>query len=157
MLPFTSSSRHSVAEGLALNPIVESTMTADEWICYLNEPEEGDRLRWRYLEEPDDVWFEVLCRAPELKRSLALHKRLGPAVLLKLAQDEDVDTRFLVAMKRGLDAKVFDQLAKDSEPQVRRRVAMNPTARLSVLKVLSQDPDPEVRSAADRRLENHRE
>jgi hypothetical protein len=87
-----------------------------------------------------------------VRRSLALNPATGTAELSHLAEDESVEIRRLVAMRRDLPLKVVELLVKDSSTVVRRNLATNGTIGSSALKNLARDEDEYVRKNAEHEL-----
>jgi hypothetical protein len=111
-----------------------------------------DQRRAGHEAASEATWRDVIRQHSALRRWVAYNKTVPLSVLAVLADDEDPDVRFAVAMKRKLDAQLFEKLAGDPAPAVRRRIALNPKCPSHILRRLAKDNDDLVRTTATSRL-----
>ncbi len=103
-------------------------------------------------EAPIEVWREVIERYPDMKQWV-VHNKTVPTILLdELAEDEDDNIRFCVAMKRKLSFDTFEKLARDENPSVRERIAWNDKTPIPILQLLTQDSEERIAKRAQERL-----
>lgn len=72
-------------------------------------------------------------------------------------QNNDIHTRWAMAVNPNTPAKVLDEIAADSPPSVLERIAENPRASDETLRKLSELPYPQVRSAVAENLNTPQE
>ena len=98
------------------------------------------------------MWREVLERAPELAKRVAINETVGPRLLDELAVWPDPEVRKWVSDHPRVWLKTLDRLAVDADPSVRRRAVYNARLSNQMLRKLRYDSDPEVSAEASRRL-----
>ncbi|MEU0005249.1 hypothetical protein ABZ079_13375 [Streptomyces sp. NPDC006314] len=127
--------------------------------------------------DPDDIRRDALSGHPLLRRRAAQERTLPPDLVDRLAEDDDLGVRVLLAQNHpdapaALLLRSFLEytgrerarlttrpnfprtgladLAGHADPQVRALVARDPRAEPAVVERLTRDPDPEVRAALAR-------
>jgi hypothetical protein len=75
------------------------------------------------------------------------------SILRMLADDQDDDVRFTVAMKRKAEPEILDTLSQDPCESVREHVAYNRKTPLWILERLADDPIGRIAEAARREIE----
>lgn len=116
------------------------------------ESENEDENAKAFNPAPDEVWFDVLLKYPELSRAVVFNHTISLKVLERLCLCEDMHVRWEIAIKRRLNRAIFEQLACDKSVIVRHRIACNPKAPEDILVQLSGDQDPIVSEAARKRV-----
>lgn len=93
-----------------------------------------------------------LARSPHLRvrRLVAGHPQLTPALALTLAGGPDAAIRQRLAANRRTPEALLTSLARSPDADLRRRVARNPATSPAALATLATDADPAVRTAAAR-------
>ncbi|MDR0786461.1 MAG: hypothetical protein LBG44_01105 [Gemmatimonadota bacterium] len=92
------------------------------------------------IEAPEQVWFDVIARFPDLRYDVAHNKTVPISILRHLARDPDTRVRGKVAARRKTPPDVLAELACDPDEGVRARVAYNAKTPISVLEMLVNDP-----------------
>ena len=120
----------------------------------------GDPLPWlahvaATSPETNEWWLEaklsLLAADPDfsVRRMVAAHQRVPPAVLAHLAVDVDASVRLAAARNRGCAPDQLSRLAEDQDPQVVRAVAAHPRTPSRVLRLLAAEAaDEGTREAA---------
>lgn len=113
--------------------------TAEEFVA-LRTSEDPELYR-RAAEEPasEDTWLEVIQRYPEMRKWVAHNKTVPNTILQILADDPDVEVRWMVAQKRKADPSILQKLARDVSESVRQRVAYNSKTPDFILEELARD------------------
>ncbi|MDB5269693.1 MAG: hypothetical protein JWP58_2733 [Hymenobacter sp.] len=100
---------------------------------------------------PADVLAQ-LARSPypQVRRLVAGHPQLTPALALTLAGGPDAAIRQRLAANKRTPEALLTSLARSPDADLRRRVARNPATSPAALATLATDADPAVRRAAAR-------
>ena len=72
-----------------------------------------------------------------------------PEMIEELAENEDPEARYEVAMNPKTPVEALRKLADDKNKDVRYEVAMNPNTPVDILRKLADDKDEDVRRTAD--------
>jgi hypothetical protein len=120
-------------------------------LCRSEDPLDREKATTQKAAYPG-LWREVLERAPDLAKWVAINETVGPRLLDELASWPDPEVRKWVCDHPRVWLKTLDRLAFEADPAVRRRAVYN--ARLSdrQLRRLQSDSDPQVAAEAARRL-----
>ena len=94
---------------------------------------------------PDAVWNEVIDRHADMRKWVAQNKTIPEAIIRRLAEVGDLDTRLFLAYKKKTPPDLLEQLARDPSESVRLAVARHPKLPEAARKALSTDPYAEVR------------
>lgn len=129
--------------------------SAAEFIRLRESEDEKEYGRAANESAPESVWHEVIRIRPDMKAWVARNKQVPLTILKLLSEDNDVQVRFAVAMKKKLDYATFGKLANDPDSTVRQRVAYNTKTPTDVLEQLANDHKAIVREVALERLSNN--
>ena len=125
--------------------------SAEDFKRYVESENEDENAK-AFDPAPDEVWFDVLLKYPELSRDVVFNHTISLKVLERLCLCEDMHVRWEIAIKRRLNRAIFEQLACDKSVIVRHRIACNPKVPEDILAQLAGDEDPIVSEAARKRL-----
>ena len=126
--------------------------SAEEFVKLRTSTREEDCLKAARVQAPSEIWFEIVCKYPEMKEWVAHNKTIPPPVLEFLSKDLDRNVRYMVATRRAASEKVLLQLSNDSDESIRLAVACNPKVTEKVLTKLLQDEWERVREVANEKL-----
>ena len=127
--------------------------SAEEFINLRESDISEDQFRASNEEAPLEVWLEVMTKFPKMRSWVAHNKTVPIKILERLAVDESIDVRAVVASKRKIPKHLQLLLAKDSCDSVREQLAYNAKCDAQILEQLANDPVTFVRTAAAKRLE----
>ncbi|MDC6380958.1 hypothetical protein BW687_012335 [Pseudomonas graminis] len=125
--------------------------SAEEFKRYVESEIEDENAK-AFDPAPDDVWFDVLLKYPELSRDVVFNHTISVDVLERLCLCDDMHVRWEIAIKRRINRAIFEQLARDKSIIIRHRIACNPKAPEDILAQLAGDEDPIVSEAARKRI-----
>jgi hypothetical protein len=126
--------------------------SADDILSTIRNEDPWERRDYSLLNAPQRMWREVLERAPELAKWVAINETVGPRLLDELADWPDAEVRRWVCDHPRVWLKTLDRLAFEADPSVRRRAVYNSRLSDAQLRRMRRDSDPEVASEATRRL-----
>ncbi|QRR10924.1 hypothetical protein FPJ27_32885 [Burkholderia sp. MS455] len=121
--------------------------SAEEFVALRGSQIKDEYDRAASDEAPVSVWRDVISRFPEYRKWVAHNKTVPLEILQELCQYES-EIRRQVAVKRKLSGEIFELLAKDLDSVVRQGVASNKKTPLSILDALMRDEDEDVARVA---------
>lgn len=124
----------------------------DEILSTITDPDPGKRRHYSRRIAPQRMWREVLERAPELAKWVAINETVGPRLLDELADWPDPEVRRWVCDHPRIWLKTLDRLAFEADSSVRRRAVYNSRLSDEQFRRLRHDSDSEVAAEAARRL-----
>ncbi|MCK8615418.1 HEAT repeat domain-containing protein [Gordonia sp. C13] len=121
-----------------------------EYLALWDSEDPDDHDRAIHDEAPTEVWLEVIAAHPEFRALVAQNKTSPDEVLCALADDDDPDVRFWVAMRRaaGKNDSIARLLVSDANPRIRAAIARNPKLSVELLRELTRDDNEWVRTQA---------
>lgn len=91
------------------------------------------------------VWNEVIDRHPEMRPWVAHNKTIPEAIVRRLMEVGDHETRLMLAYKKKTPPDLLERLARDPSESVRLAVARHPKLPEAAREALAGDPFEEVR------------
>lgn len=124
--------------------------SAEEFVALRQSGDPDEHHRAARESAPDEVWFDVIDRFPDMRQWVAHNKTTPAAVMERLAADPDPSVRYRVAMANRVDVAILRTLANDADETVRARVARHKKAPADLVEALRHDASSVVRDAAQR-------
>lgn len=132
---------------------VENTIhSAKEFVQLRTSSNPDDYQKSAHYFADESVWFDVIKHYPEMKKWVIHNKTVPMSVLELLANDDDGEVRYFLAMKNKLSRKLFEILAKDNDETVRQRLVYNKNIPLDILQQLANDEDEFIKQSAIEKL-----
>jgi hypothetical protein len=129
--------------------------SAEEFIRLRTSEKREEYGRAVHEAAPIAVWEVLIEQHPGMRFWVAQNKTVPVAILERLARDEDVKVRAMVAAKRKLPSDLQLLLASDPDESVRERLVYNGKAVPEVLEKIAAGSD-RVAMEAGRRLSETR-
>jgi len=101
---------------------------------------------------PDEVWYDVIERYPDMWFWVAHNKSISEAVIRRLFNTGDCKVLSFLAMKRKTPGDLLLQLCYTGDQWIRFTLARHPKLPPAAIELLANDRSAEVREAIQKRL-----
>lgn len=125
--------------------------SAEEFVRLRTSEDIAEYQRSAHDAAPDEVWFDVIERYPEMREWVALNKSISEQVIRRLFDTGDRKTLYFLAMKRKTPSDLLLQLCTEADESIRLRLAHHPKLPPAAIEILAKDDWEEVREVIQKR------